>query len=142
MKLSRLRGLAETGFTLITALFLLVVVAILGGYMVKFSGVQHTTMLYGIQGARAMQAARAGLEWGIHEAVVNDNCAAVATVNTIGAGSLDDFNITVNCASSNHSEIGQPVTTFQITSSATFGTFGTLDFVFRQLQATVSDPPP
>ena len=61
----------QKGFTLIAAIFLLVVVAALVGYMTNIRVVQQTTLLYGVQGARAMQAARSGVEWGIHESIVN-----------------------------------------------------------------------
>lgn len=132
----------SNGFTLLTALFLLVVLALLGVYMINFSAVQHTTLVYGVQGARAMQAARSGLEWGIYESIKNTNCAASTTFNTIGAGSLDNFNIQVECASSDHVEGGTTITTYQLTSSADTGVYGTLDYVFRRIESTVSISPP
>ncbi len=130
------------GFTLLVALFLLVVLALLGTYMINFSAVQHTTLVYGVQGARAMQAARSGLEWGVYESIKNNNCPATTTFNTIGAGSLDNFNIQVECAPSDHMESGTTITTYQLTSSADTGVYGTLDYVFRRIEATVSIQPP
>lgn len=141
MKHRPIRLIAESGFTLITALFLLVVVALLSVYMINFSSVQHSTLVYGVQGARAMQGARSGLEWGIYQAINTGSCAT-ASFSTSGAGSLDNFNISVACTSSDHTEGGVPIRTFRLTSSATIGTFGTLDYVFRSLQATVSNQPP
>ena len=43
------------GFTLITALFLLTVVALLSVYMITIRNVQQSTVVFGLQGARAMQ---------------------------------------------------------------------------------------
>lgn len=137
------RPRGNSGFTLITALFLLVVVAALSVYMLNISSVQHTTLVYGVQGARAMQGARTGLEWGIHEAITTGNCPAATTFNTSGAGNLDNFDITVNCSFSDHEEGGVAIRTFRITASAEAGVYGDgLDYVFRRLQATVSNQPP
>lgn len=131
------------GFTLITALFLLVVVAALSVYMINISSVQHTTLVYSVQGARAMQGARTGLEWGIHQAINTNNCPAATTFNTSGAGSLDNFDISVSCSFSDHTEGGIAIRTFRITATAESGSFGDgLDYVFRRLQATVSNQPP
>ena len=140
------RHRVSNGFTLLVALFLLVVLALLGIYMINFSAVQHTTLVYGVQGARAMQAARAGLEWGIYEVIPNNNinaiCPGTTTFSTTGAGSLDNFNIQVDCVSSTHIEGGTTVITYQLTSSADTGVYGTLDYVFRRIEATVSIQPP
>ena len=89
-----------------------------------------------------MQAARAGLEWGVYESINNTNCAASTTFNTTGAGSLDNFNIQVDCAPSTHFEGATPIITYQLTSSAETGVYGTLDYVFRRIEATVSIQPP
>lgn len=132
----------QTGFTLLVAMFLLVVLALLGIYMINFSAVQHTTLVYGVQGARAMQAARAGLEWGVYESINNGNCSASTTFSTSGAGSLDNFNIQVDCSPSTHIEGSETITTYHLISSAETGVFGTLDYVFRRIEATVSIQPP
>lgn len=136
----------QTGFTLITALFLLVVVALLSVYMINFSSVQHSTLVYGVQGARAMQGARSGLEWGIYEVITNNNippiCPGSTTFSTNGAGSLDAFTIKVECQLSSHTEGSTTIVTYQLTSLAETGVFGSLDYVSRILQATVSNPPP
>lgn len=143
MNMNSRRRTRSKGFTLITALFLLVVVAALSVYMLNISSVQHSTLVYSVQGARAMQGARTGLEWGIHQAMSTpSNCPATTTFNTSGAGSLDMFNISVSCSFSDHRESNVDISTFRITASAESGVFGSLDYVFRSLQATVSKQPP
>ena len=132
------------GFTLITALFLLVVVALLSVYMINLRNVQQSTIVYGLQGARAMQAAQAGLEFGTYDAINNNNCGA-STFNAGGAA-LSAFSITVKCLSSTtHTEGTAPadtITTYLLTASAQTGSYGTLDYVYRSLRATVSAQPP
>jgi len=131
----------QAGFTLVTALFLLVVVAGLSVYMITIRNVQQSTVLYAQQGARAMQAAHAGIEWGIYEAVVNGNCIANPPFTASG-NTLSAYSITVNCTSSTHDEAGVSIITYVLTSSAQTGALGTLDYVYRSLRASVSIQPP
>ena len=129
----------QSGFTLITAIFLLVVVAALVIYIVNIRAVQQTTLLYGVQGARANLAARSGIEWGIHRAIVIGSCAA-STSFTHAA--FAGFTIQVECDSTTHDEGGITFDTFSLKSIASSGSYGTLDYVQRQIQATVSLDPP
>jgi len=131
---------SQSGFTLITALFLLTVVALLSVYMITIRNVQQSTVVFGQQGARAMQAAHTGLEWGIYEAVVNGLCAP-STFTATGTA-LSAFSINVSCSSSAHTEAAVLITTYRLTSTAQTGSYGTLDYVYRSLQATVSIQPP
>jgi MSHA biogenesis protein MshP len=68
----------EAGFTIVQAIFVLVVLGMLGAYMVTMSTVQQATSTQALMQARAYQAARSGLEWGI--ATVN-NAAEAASDN-------------------------------------------------------------
>ncbi len=138
-----IKRVASKGFTLVTALFLLVVVALLSVYMINFSGVQHTTLVYGMQGARAMQAARAGIEWGVYEAITNNNTGGICQATPVSTTfKVDGFDVRVGCSLSAHQESTTTITTYQLTSQASINSFGSLDYVFRNLQATVSDQPP
>lgn len=131
----------EAGFTLIAAIFLLVVVAALIVYVTSIRVVQQTTLVYGVQGARGLQAARSGIEWGIHQSIVNGACAATTSF-TPPDPALADFTIEVQCGASVHTEGVTPITTYRLTAIARSGGFGSLDFVQRRLRATVSLDPP
>jgi MSHA biogenesis protein MshP len=72
---------AVSGFTLVTVIFLLVVVSGLVVYITNIGVVQQTTVVYGLQGARALQAARSGIEWGIFQSINNGVCAGSTTIN-------------------------------------------------------------
>ena len=135
------RNHCQRGFTLITAIFLLVVVAALVVYMTNIRVAQQTTLVYGVQGARAIQAARSGIEWGIHQSIVNGSCAA-STTFTIARPTLDNFSVEVQCGATTHTEGVTPITTYQLVSIASTGVFGSLDYVQRGIQATVSLDPP
>jgi MSHA biogenesis protein MshP len=131
----------QRGFTLITAIFLLVGVAALVVFMTNIRVAQQTTLVYGVQGARAMQAARSGIEWGIYDAIVIGNCAA-STTFTIARPTLDNFSVEVQCGATTHTEGVTALTTYQLTAIASDGVFGSLDYVQRRIQATVSLDPP
>lgn len=125
-----------------TAIFLLVVIAGLIAFMVFNSGVSQMTPQLGLNNARTYHAARAGLEWGIYEAIVGaGNCNSSFTLN---AGAFDGHNVTVSCTSSDHDN-GQPaqtVTIYHITATATKGTPGSLVYSSRTLRAVVSPSGP
>ena len=127
----------QTGISLITAIFLLVIVALLAVYITNIRAVQQCTSLYGTQGARAIQAARSGIEWGIYESLVaTPGCPATTTIN------IDRFSVQIQCSETSHREGVTDVVTYQLTSTATTGTFGTLDYMQRRIQAKVSNSPP
>lgn len=80
------------GFAAVAALFLVVVLAALGGYMVSFSNTQQLTSAQDAQGSRAYWAARAGLEWAVASHVAAAACVA-ANSNLV----VEGFNVVVNC---------------------------------------------
>ncbi|TCV85217.1 hypothetical protein [Sulfurirhabdus autotrophica] len=125
----------QRGFAIVAAIFLLVVLASLGAFMLTFSTVQHMTSAQDLQGAKAYQAARTGIEWGAYKAL-QGSCAA-STVVPVGGG-LSGFSLTVQCATYGpYTEGGSSVTLYQITATATQGTVGAATYVERQLKATV-----
>lgn len=55
------------GFALVSAIFILVVLAALGAFIVNISTSQHIGSALDVQGVRAYHAARAGIEWGVYQ---------------------------------------------------------------------------
>lgn len=132
------RHLGARGFSIVAAIFLLVVLSALGAFMLTFGNAQHLSSAQDLQGARAYQAARAGIEWGAYQALRNASCAG-STPLTL-AGTLSSFTVTVTCASAGWSyvEAGKPVQLYQLTATANQGTLGSTTYVERQMQATVA----
>jgi MSHA biogenesis protein MshP len=85
----------EAGFSLISAIFLLVVLAGLGVAMVTISTVQQHDTALDVQGVRAYQAARAGIEWGVYR-YVNGSCQANNNFTPPG-DSFTGFVVSVSC---------------------------------------------
>jgi len=131
-------GAAQRGFSIVTAIFLLVVLAAMGAFMVTFSTVQHITSAQDVQGVRAYQAARAGIEWGAYQAVRNASCVGSTVLPQLG-GALAGFAVTVLCAASGpYTEGNTAVSIYLITSTASQGTVGSIAYVERQLQTTIA----
>jgi len=145
-----LRGL-QRGFNIVTAIFLIVVLALLGVYIVSVSGLQQTGVRLDLQGVRGYQAARAGIEWAAFQVLDPNNalnpvtcgtafvaCPAASTTLPALAGSLSPFTVTVTCAATAAMEGTREIRVFAIISTATTGTAGTTGYINRELQATLS----
>ena len=138
----------QQGFSIVSAIFLLVVLAFLGAAMVTFSTSQQQASALDVLGARAYQAARAGIEWGAYQVLPNSAvgfaaaCRAAPASGTLPAGTLagtlSNFAVTVNCYSSAHSDAAATVTMYQLTSTASQGAVGSMDYVVRQLQVSIA----
>jgi MSHA biogenesis protein MshP len=129
----------QRGFALVVAIFLLVVLASLGVYIVKISGVQHATVNIALQGSRAFEAARTGIEWGAFQALDSGACTT-STLNLTEAG-LDGFDVDVTCTVTSHTETGTTFNLYVIEVEARAGAYGTPDYVSRRMQASVTDAP-
>lgn len=96
------RAAASKGFSVISAIFLLVVLAALGVAIVNVSTVQHKSSAFDVQGARAYQAARAGVEWALYKSLRTvgycTGPTATATSFPMPSGTtLSEFTVTVTC---------------------------------------------
>ena len=128
---------AQNGFSLVPALFLLVVLAALGIVAVRLSAVQQQTVVLAMQSARAYAAARSGVDWSAYQALVNGSCAS-STLSLTEAG-LDGFSVDTTCSSTTHVEGPNTVTVFVIDAFAWSGNYGMPDYVSRRIRSTVTD---
>lgn len=88
------------GASLITAIFLLVVLAGLGVAMVSLSTSQQKSSAMDVIGARAYLAARAGAEWGVYRVLRGGGgCGTSTFAMPAGSGTLAAFSVTVACTS-------------------------------------------
>ena len=138
----------QKGIALATAIFLIVVLAALGAFLLTVSNLQQTSSALDLQGSKAYQAARAGIEWGAFQALRNGNCAAAsATTSFVAGGTLGDFTVTVGCTSTAYTELTTSGTVYLITATACNRTNASIcpnnaapgqNYVERQLQATMA----
>ena len=139
----------QRGFSLPTAIFLLVILAMLGAFVVSVTGFQQKSSQLDLQGARALQAARAGWEWGAYQVLRGPNvppgvpgCFA-ATNLTFAGTSMSGFTTTVTCTRTTHSELTATVYMDQITAVACNQTPcpnaapTSADYIERQITTTI-----
>lgn len=121
------------GFTLISALFVLVVVSSLGVYLVTLSTGQHLSSALSVRSAQALYAAHSGMEWVIYRLNLGDNCAALpASLN------IDAYTVAIDsCTVSAQSEGGASYSVYAITVTSQIGTYGDSGFVSRQIDAVI-----
>jgi MSHA biogenesis protein MshP len=103
------------GFAVISAIFILVVLAALGAFILSISTNQQIGSALDVQGVRAYQAARSGVEWGLFRQLQAGACAASSSF-TPAAPTLSGFTVTVTCVAT-AGTFGGP-TVFQVQSTA------------------------
>ena len=126
----------QRGFAAIAAIFLVVLLAALGAFMVGFSNTQQLNSAQDLQGSRAYWAARGGLEWGIPTVLATPaTCVApMASPPT----PLDGFTLAVDCVPNAYTEGDITVTVMRLTATArTGGAAGSVGYVERSVSASV-----
>jgi MSHA biogenesis protein MshP len=142
----------SAGMALISAIFLIVVLIGLGLSMMTLSNVEHDTGSKAVLSAKVYYGARAGLDWGIQQAIAAGAACTPPVTGTstnfnLTQGSLNGVAVTVTCAAAPQgpSTCGLAGTstcqTYYLTSVATTGTLGALSYAERRIEATVSNIP-
>lgn len=127
------------GFSLVGAIFLLVVVATLGAYMVTIGGAQQQSTVLSLLGNRALSAAESGMQWAIADVLANDACFGAATFSVQG-GAGSAYAVSVNCTQDTYTE-GAAYNLFRLSVTASRGSPGSPDYVERTLRAKVTAGP-
>lgn len=131
----------QRGFAAIAAIFLVVILAALGAFMVTFSNTQQLTAAQDLQGTRAFWAARAGLEWGIGtvSAVGVPSTITAATCTTAAPIVIDSFSVAVTCSVAPYVEAGvnKYILQFRSIASTSGGSVGTIGYVERSVSASM-----
>jgi MSHA biogenesis protein MshP len=129
----------QKGFAAIAAIFLLVVLAALGGFMLTFSNAQHTTSAQDVQGSKAYWAAMAGLEWGL-SSVVTGSISCPAPPGTFTKDlTLDAMRVAITCTARDYTEASTVRTIYQLTSvaSPSGASVGGLSYVERSVSVAL-----
>lgn len=106
---------AERGFVLASAVFLLVIMAAMGAFILVVTTSSQITGAQDIQGARAYQAARSGVEAGLYAVHVSGSCAG-GTITSIPG--LTGLTVTWTCSAYSFTESAVSHVVYQITSTA------------------------
>lgn len=132
---------SQRGFSLVTAIFLITVLAALGTFLLVTSGVAQQTPVMGLRGAQAYHAARSGLDWGIGNAINNSPACPGNQVFT----NLQGYDITVTWTCTTHTDDSTPnIPVYVINSVATTNGIaaGSLGYAQRTLRGVASPSGP
>lgn len=127
----------QHGFSLVSAVFLLVVLAGLGVYAVRLNTLQQQTVTAGLRGAQAFHAARAGVAWGAYTALNGGGCGT-STLN-LTEGAAAGFRVAVQCTERTHTEGASTIRVFVFNVRAEGGVYGGPDYVSRRVQTKITD---
>ena len=97
----RARHRMQRGFAIVSAIFLLVALAALGGFIAVVSTTQNIGSAQDFQGTQVYYAARAGAEWGLYQAL-KSSPSCVPTSSFM----VDSIAVTVTCGSTTPNEAG------------------------------------
>lgn len=151
--------LTHRGFAAVAAIFLVLVLASLGAFMVTLSNTQQLTSAQDVQGTRAYWAARAGLEWGIGTVAASTGAppacptlpppttgssAPVSSNTTLPTAFDGGFSVSVKCARNDYVEGAVTPSTlnvfiYQFTSEAstTGASPGSVGYIQRSVSASM-----
>lgn len=108
----------QAGVSVITAIFLLLLMAVLAAAMVNIVSISHVNVAADIGGARAYQAARAGVEWGMFQ--LDPNAQGASLPNCVnGTPPVPGHTVAVNCQSWDTTENNRQVRIYRIVATAT-----------------------
>jgi MSHA biogenesis protein MshP len=97
----------QAGFGIFVAIVIMVMLATLAAAIMRLSTTQQTSFAQDVLGAKAFQAANAGTEWGMYQALKAGSCASSTDIDlTAETG----FKVTVTCTTKSYNE-GQTGTT-------------------------------
>lgn len=148
----------RSGFVLPSAIFLLVILSALAAFLVQISTSQSMTSAQDMQGSRAYQAARAGMEWGLYQVLDPTNVTVTAMAIPYGTGAaawpnmpgcpadtaltIEGFTVVFRCLAppQDYFEAAntRSIRVYQLVSTASFGVVGTASYVEREVAVTVS----
>ena len=146
----------QTGFSLVAAIFLLVVLALMGALIASVTGMQQGSSQLDVSGVRAYQAARAGMEWAAYQVLdpgnLEPSCGIkscpTSPTNLSLSESLSGFTVRVECTQeADTTESNRNVRVFRIVATAcdqpsgvpaTCPNASASNGVERRLEATVS----
>ncbi len=135
---------SQQGFAAIAAIFLVVVLAALGAFMVTFSNTQQLTSAQDVQGSRAYWAARAGLEWALvaipaTAGLPGDLCPNSGLTTVVGSPTpIEGFTIRIRCSKNSYSEDVSTLRIYSMESQASLGgAAGAVGYVERSVSASI-----
>lgn len=132
------------GFALVAAIVILVILAGLGGFVVSLTTSQNLSLAQDVQSARAYQAARAGIEYGLGRWLSTSpslaaNCPTIASGSAVALPELG-FSFDLSGDAATHSGFCILIATAWPTGMSK-GTTGSVGYIERQIRVVAEGNP-
>jgi MSHA biogenesis protein MshP len=120
----KLKSGLQSGFSIVTAIFVIVILAALGAFMVTFGSGQQIGLAQDVSGVRVWQAARTGMEWGVYQMLnttgnFRTSCnTGAALVNLPALQDMSGITVKVECSSTAYTEGASAFRSYQLTATA------------------------
>ncbi len=135
--MKRTRPTVEGGFSLVSAIFLVVVLAALGVVAVRLNVVAQQTTTAELRGAQAFHAAKSGVAWAAYRALNAGVCGN--SILNLTEGATAGFSVSVQCSQTSYVEGTSTIRVFVFDVRAVGGVYGGPDYVSRRLQSKITD---
>ena len=142
MKIDPKRPAIQRGFSLMSAIFLIVVVAMVAGFAVSIGNVQRSGSVLALVDTRVGFAAQSGLDWAVATVTSLRACPAPGTRFTADGPGLAGIEISVGCNAVAVTEGAAAYTMFALDVTARHGAEGSEDYAQRRVTAQVADGAP
>lgn len=135
----------QRGFSAIMAVVLIVLLALIGGYMATLTSVSSLNTTTSAGTMQAWFAARSGIEWAVQQIIVTAPGACFPspiTINLTG-GNTNGYTVVLTCAPPTpFTELGiGGYNVYALTARATRGNAGSHGYVSRQINVSITDAP-
>lgn len=130
----------QRGFALVSAVFLLVVIAALGAFAVRVTANQQHSSDLDLGIIRADAAAQSGIQYAAARLLATNNCNQGVDGQSLPLP--QGYIVILACASPNPAQVvnGVAVNVFFVTATASRGQYGSPEFVSRQRTARITTP--
>jgi len=127
---------AYAGFSMVSAIFILVILSLAGAFASKIISRLSSSNEMSINGQRAYYAAKSGLEWALYQVTTTPaSCPATTTLSFTQVG-LNHFQALVTCTAASFTEGAPGGTTYNIFTLTSVGSRGAAtddDYVTRTM---------
>jgi MSHA biogenesis protein MshP len=131
----------QKGINLISVIFLLVVIASIGAFMVTIGNVQQQTSTFSVLSSRALFAAQSGMQWAVQAVLATNDCSAFPANFNLSGGASGNYSVDATCSFTTHTENPDTYNVYRLTAIATLGSVGDVDYISRSIRASVTDVP-
>lgn len=116
---------AQRGISIVMAIFLLLLFASIAAFMASLMSSSHISSAQDLEGSRAYQAARAGVEWGLYQLDAEATSSGLPTCfSPATLTQIQNYSVSVTCtpypgAATFYQEGSRTIRIFQVTATAT-----------------------